>query len=166
MWIFLFLLSIAASILAVRLLFSFGAPYVVSKDQKVKALLELAGLVDGKRTIDLGSGDGRIVIAFARAGAEAHGYEINPLLVLRARQNIKKAGLEDRAIIHWKDFWQVSFSTFDVVTVYGIGFMMKRLEKKLKRELRQGSIVLSAHFTFSGWIPTRSLHDTHKYSKY
>ena len=164
MWIPLLLLSIAVTVVAARLLFSFGAPYVPVNDQRKSDLLELAGPVAGKKVVDLGSGDGRIVIAFAQAGAEAHGYEINPLLVFRARRNIKRAGLEGKAFIYWKDFWRISLSSFDVVTIFGLGFMMKRLEKKLKKELRKDSVVLSVRTALPTWSPTRSLRDVRQYS--
>ncbi len=130
-----------------------GAPFVVSEDVDIETMIRLARVKPGARAVDLGSGDGRIVIAFARAGAQAHGYEINPFLVMRARRNIRNAGLEGRAFAHWKSFWGENLSSYDIVTLYGITYIMKGLEEKLGRELKSGARVLSNYFTFPGWVP-------------
>lgn len=159
MWFPFLLLSITVTIVATRLLLSFGAPYVPVNDQRKRDLLELAGPVLGKKIIDLGSGDGRIVIAFAQAGAEAHGYEINPFLVSRARKLIKQENLQDRVFIHQKSFWRADLSPFYIVVVYGVGTMMRRLERKLQRELRSGAKVVSVYFKLPNWRSTRQLHD-------
>lgn len=113
--------------------------------------MALAAVTPGEKAIDLGSGDGRIVIALARAGAEAHGYEINPLLVWLGRREIKKAGLEKSAFIHWKDFWSVDFSNFNIVTVFGISHIMRVLKRKCRRELPAGARVVANSFPFPGW---------------
>jgi Xaa-Pro aminopeptidase len=62
-----------------------GAPFVLTGSRTVKTMTALANIQPGEKAADLGSGDGRILIAIARAGAEAHGYEINPFLVLWSR---------------------------------------------------------------------------------
>lgn len=105
--------------------------------------------------MDLGSGDGRLVIALAKAGAEAHGFEINPFFVRRARKNICKAGLTDRAFIHQKSFWGETLSGFDIVVVYGISYIMKRLEEKLRKEVGPGTRVISNSFVFPNWLPSK-----------
>lgn len=131
-----------------------GAPYVPSNDEKLKTMLKLAKIKNGTKVADIGSGNGKVVIAMAKLGAEAHGYEINPFLVWRAKQNVKKAGVEKNAHIHWRNFWYVNFSKFEVVTLYGITWIMKRLEKKLRKELKKGSIVVSNYFQFPNWHPS------------
>ncbi|TSC63161.1 MAG: hypothetical protein G01um1014106_566, partial [Parcubacteria group bacterium Gr01-1014_106] len=110
--------------------FLFGAPYVPSKQSKVRALLELSGVRPGEKAVDLGSGDGRIVEAFARAGAEAHGYEINPMLVWTSRRRLRAAGLSGKACIHWKSFWPADLSDMDVVAFYGTRHMLDQLTDK------------------------------------
>lgn len=131
-----------------------GAPFVTSNNEDVEKMIGLAGIRPGMRMADLGAGDGRIVIAFARAGAEAHGFEVNPFLVWSARRAIKTAGLEKKAFMHRKSFWKVNFAPFDVLTLYGITYIMKELEDKMHRELAPGSRVLSNYFTFPGWKVT------------
>lgn len=114
-------------------------------------MISLSDIKSGEKAIDLGSGDGRLVIALAKKGIEAHGYEINPFLVWLSRNNIKRVGLEGEAFIHFKNFWYVDFSEFNVVTVYGISYMMKRLEAKLRKELKPGSRIVSNCFAFPNW---------------
>lgn len=128
-----------------------GGIYVPTRRETIKKILNLAKVKPGESAVDLGSGDGRIVIALAKAGAEAHGYEINPLLVWLARQNIRKAGLSGKAFIHWKSFWGIDFSKFSVVVVFGISHIMKRLESKLKKEVSADVRVISNGFTFPTW---------------
>jgi protein-L-isoaspartate O-methyltransferase len=126
-------------------------PYVPARPAKVGLMTKLAGIKAGERAVDLGSGDGRIVIAFARAGAQAHGFEINPALVILSRLNILRAGLKGRAFIHWKSFRGQDFSAFSVVAVYGLPHIMKNLEAKLRKELKPGARVVSLAFPFPSW---------------
>jgi len=128
-----------------------GAIYVPTKPGIVKKMINLADIKPGDKAVDLGSGDGRLVIALAKAGAEAHGYEINRFLVCLARKNIRQAGLSDRAFILLKSFWEQDFSKFDIVTIYGMSHIMKKLELKLKKELKPNAKVVSNSFTFPNW---------------
>ncbi|MCE9585888.1 class I SAM-dependent methyltransferase [Candidatus Uhrbacteria bacterium] len=128
-----------------------GAPYIPTKAEGVERILSLVEKRPNMRAVDIGSGDGRIVIALAKTGIESHGYEINPVLVQLSRKKIREANLEHLAQIHWKDLWKTNFSRYDVVTLFGVGYIMKRLEKKLQRELKPGSQVISLGFQFPTW---------------
>ncbi len=132
-----------------------GAPYKATTPDKISTILKLAQITKKDRCADIGAGDGRVVAAMATLGHEAHGFEINPLLVWLGRKRIKRAGLETKAQLHWKNFWQQDFSQFSVVTVYGTNHIMGSLEKKLKRELTKGSRVVSNVFAFPTWEETR-----------
>lgn len=133
-----------------------GAPFLPTQKHALEKMIALAEIKPGEKLADLGSGDGRIVIAAAIAGAEAHGYEINPLLVWWSRYNIKQAGLSARAFIHQKNFWRVDFSEYNIVMLFGITGIMKGLEKKLKTELKPGSRVVSNIFVFPNWEGEKS----------
>jgi len=148
-------LAVALDILVLWFLLR-GAPYVPTKREGVERVVRLARLRPGSKALDIGSGDGRLVIALARAGAEAHGCEINPLLVWWSRRNIRAAGLEGRAFIHQADMWRFDFSGYDVVTLFGVTHIMKRLGAKLDKELRPGSQVVSVAFKFPDWEPSGS----------
>lgn len=154
----MFILSILFWLLILALFIFFlpgimarGAPYVPTHPRAVEHMIGFGGPKAGERACDIGSGDGKIVIAMARTGAEAHGYEINPLLVLWSRWRIRRAGLKNRAFIHWRNFWKEDFSKFNIVTVYGIGHIMPALEAKLGRELSSGARIVSNVFPFPSW---------------
>jgi hypothetical protein len=136
-----------------------GAVYVPSTPEKARQMADLSGVAVGEKAADLGSGDGRVVIECARRGAEAHGFEVNPILVLLSRRNIRRAGMQDRAFIHWKSFWRARLSPFDAVTVFQGSFVMRRLERKLRKELAPGARVVSDYWGFPTLV-RESVHGT------
>ena len=136
-----------------------GAIYVPSTGEKTLLIAELSEAVHGERAADLGSGDGRLVIALARRGAEAHGFEVNPILVLLSRRNIRRAGLQGKAFIHCKSFWRARLSPFQVVTLFQGSFVMRRLEAKVRREMEPGTRVISDYWGFPKMVP-ESTHGT------
>lgn len=132
-----------------------GAPYVPTRAFIVEKMLE--GVGPGMKLVDLGSGDGRIVMAAARKGAEAVGFEINPILVLISRWRIRRRKLS--AKVYWKSFWQADLSPFDVVTVFGITKIMPGLEAKFRKELKRGACIVSYAFALPTW-PQTEKHDS------
>ena len=130
-----------------------GAIYVPTLEPSLRTMLAFAK-VDGKRVIDLGSGDGRIVAAAAAAGAAAsHGTENNPLLVLYSKVRLASA---PRTSVWWGDLWSTDCSSYDVVFVFGMNHIMERLERKLKTELRPGALVVSNGFQMPTWAAEAS----------
>lgn len=142
-----------------------GAPYAAIGKKRLETMLVLAQSKKGERVADLGAGDGRITIAFARTGATVHGFEINPLLYFIAKRNIQKTKVSTNASVFLQDLWKTNFSSYDVVVLYGNFPMMGRLEKKLQKELKPGARVISNYFQFPNWKPTHSQHDVFLYSK-
>lgn len=140
-----------------------GAVYVPSKPGAIAAMIKLGRVKKGRKVAELGCGDGRVVVALAQTGAEVHGYEINPLLVWRAKRAVRRAGLQGRAFIHLKSYWEVDLGVYDVITVYGITYIMKALGHKLRQELRPGSRVVSNYFTFPRWKIQQSVAGVHLY---
>ena len=102
----------------------------------------------GEKIVDVGSGNGKLLFEIAKSGATAYGYEINPVLVALTKRNIKKLGLEGKVFVEQADFFKKDLSKFDAVVVYGITYIMHRLEKKLTRELKSGTRIISNHFEF------------------
>ena len=131
----------------------------------VKKIIKFADIKPGEKAADLGSGDGRIVIALAKAGAEAHGYEINPVLVLLSRYKIRKQGLDNQAFVHWKSFRMESFRSFNIITLFGIDYIMKGLEKKLQKELTKDSRVICNVFSFPTWPCEKQEKGVYVYKK-
>lgn len=126
-------------------------PYVPSSWDNLEVMLKLAKVKAGQSSADLGAGDGRVVVAFAKAGAKAHGFEIDPSRVKLGRRNIEQEGLTDRGFIHHSNFWDEDLGKFDIITVYGIGNIMGKLEMKLRKEAKIGCKVISNSFTFPNW---------------
>lgn len=142
-----------------------GAPFVQTHHTKIPEIIEMADIKPGEKVVDIGSGDGRMVLEFAKTGAFAYGYEINPLLYLISKARIKKNKMEKNAVVSKNNFWNVNFSDFDVIHVYGIEYIMPDLEKKLIKELKGGARVVSNTFTFPNWKPKKSKNNLHVYHK-
>ncbi len=102
----------------------------------------------GMKLVDLGSGDGRILLAFADRGVVTIGYEVNPIVAIWSWIKIARAKISPRPQVIMKSFWSADLSGFDVVVVFGMNHIMDRLEGKLKQELRPGTIILSNIFKF------------------
>lgn len=165
--IFLLLIAILLGYVIYILAYSiiFGAPFAVTRKNKVDKMIDMLSLKKGDKLADLGSGDGRIVIAAAQKGAQAHGYELNPLLVLISRKKIRKANLQHKAFIHRKSYWDVSLKDYDAITIFGIKHIMPSLEKKLNLELKKGSKVASNHFKFPKWKIYKKEENLYLYKK-
>ena len=130
-----------------------GPLFVPTKRAYIPHIISLLALRPGEKAADLGSGAGRLLIALADTGAEAHGFEHNPLLVWCSRRAAARAGRQENAFTHLCNFWRQDLSSFDAVVVYGIPYIMPRLEEKLRRELRPGARVVSNSFPFPNWQP-------------
>lgn len=142
-----------------------GAFYAGTREKVLYQMLSLSRIQSGEKVVDLGSGDGRLVIAFAKAGAYAQGYEINPILVWLSRRKIQKLHLEARAEIYWKDFWSISLRSFALVSVYGVPSLMQTLEEKLQKELQPGARVVSNGFAFPAWPCAKNVGRVYLYKK-
>ena len=165
MAIFLELLLLLVLIYIIILLtysLALGAPYAAIGEKRLKTMVSLLNLKKGKRLIDIGAGDGRIVMFVAKKGVTSFGIEINPLLVLIARIKIRKQKLKNAHII-LADCWQHDFSNYDYITVWGTTNMMKNLEKKLLKELTPGTKVVSNHFRFPNWKYAKEKEDVYLY---
>lgn len=140
-----------------------GAPFAAISKGKINTMLKLLNPSKGKKFLDLGSGDGRIVNEASKRVLKAYGYEINPLLVLISRYKLKKGGSNGRILL--KDYWRENLADFDYIAVWGLPHMMKRLEKKLLRELRPGTKVVSNHSKFPNWKAEKNENDVFLYIK-
>jgi SAM-dependent methyltransferase len=125
-----------------------GAPFETTKDERLRKMIRFARVKKGEKVAELGSGNGKVLMEFARRGAKVHGYEINPLMVLLSRWKIRKAGLKGRAFVHWKNFWRVDLGKFDVISTFQVGYVMGLLERKLKREARSKMRIVSNNWKF------------------
>jgi hypothetical protein len=107
---------------------------------------------------DLGSGDGRLVIAAAREfGARGVGVEIDARLVQDSRESALKAGVADRTRFLWQDIFQADIAPATIVTLYLSPELNLKLRPKLLRELRPGTRIVSHDFGMGDWRPDRTL---------
>jgi SAM-dependent methyltransferase len=106
-----------------------GAPYLPTLKPQVMAALELADLKPGQTLLELGCGDGRVVLAAARRGYQVIGYELNPFLVLIAR--LQTFRYRPTAKIIWGDFWQKSWPEADAIFIFLLPRYMKKLDTKV-----------------------------------
>lgn len=152
LWFLLFLLLFVELLyvgyLTYRYLFAPGPIYYPSKPAAVDAMLKLAGVTKKDTVVDLGSGDGIILFAAAKLGAKAIGYEINPLLVKKTQEKIKKLKLEHLVSVHLKNFWKVDLNEGTVITFYCFPKFLKRFEKKLEKTLTHPMRVVSNDYQF------------------
>jgi cyclopropane fatty-acyl-phospholipid synthase-like methyltransferase len=118
----------------------------------VDAMLRLAHVTSDDVVIDLGSGDGRIVIAAAKQyGARGIGVELDGGLVKEARDRARKAGVSDRVAFIQGDLFKADLSQATVVTLYLSFSVNRRLESKLMSELKPGARVVSHRFVMADW---------------
>jgi SAM-dependent methyltransferase len=139
--IFVVLLAFGAVILR-------GAPYVPTLDPQAKAAMELLNLKPGQTLLELGSGDGKILVVAARQGLNVVGIELNPFLVVVSWLRTRKYRKQVKII--WGDFWLVKWPECDGVFSFLLGTFMSRLDKRMQ-ELKKPL----ASFAFK--IPDRDI---------
>ena len=126
-------------------------PYVPTPQPVVDRMLELALVDSSDYVIDLGSGDGRIVISAAKQGATGHGIDLDPQRIREARENARKANVQDRVIFMQDDIFVTDFSQASVITMYLLSSVNKKLRPRLLEELRPGTRVVSHSFDMDEW---------------
>ena len=133
------------------------APFITTPDEIVVRMLEMAGTRADDTVLDLGSGDGRIVIAAAsRFGARGLGIELDGALVEKSRANARAAGVEERVRFEQGDVLVADIARASVVTVYLLPALMGKLQSRFVNELAPGTRVVSHSFGMAGWRPDRS----------
>ena len=127
-------------------------PYVPTTDEAVQAMLKLADVKKTDIVYDLGCGDGRIVIAAAKNyGARGVGIDIDPQRIREARENAKKAGVENLVRFEEKDLFDSDFHDATVVTLFLLPTINLRLRPKLLADLKPGTRVVSNTFDMGDW---------------
>lgn len=122
----------------------------------VEAMLDLAKVQPSEYLIDLGSGDGRTVIAAAKRGLQAHGIEFNGDMVELARQAAHKEGVAERATFAQGDLFEADLSKADVITMFLLPSINERLSPTLL-ELKPGTRIVSNSFRMGDWEPDDSV---------
>ena len=119
-------------------------------------MLRLSGAGPSDLVVDLGSGDGRIVIAAARDyGARGLGIELDPKLVAESQDNARQAGVADRVAFRQGDVLAADIQDATVVTLYLLPFLVEKLKPRLLAQLKPGTRIVAHDYGFSDWKPDR-----------
>jgi SAM-dependent methyltransferase len=138
-----------------------SVPFVVSPPEVVDRMLRLGDPKPGELVIDLGSGDGRIVIEAARRyQARGLGVDIDPALVARANENAKRAGVESLARFEVRDLFETDLREASVVTMYLLPEFNQKLAPALLGQLKPGARVVSHDYDMGRWLPDETIELT------
>ena len=134
-------------------------PYVPTTEEGVQAMLKLAGVQQTDVVYDLGCGDGRIVIAAAKDyGARGVGIDIDPQRIREAKDNARKAGVQNLVRFEENDLFQADFHEATVVTLFLLKSVNLQLRPKLLKELKPGTRIVSNTFDMGDWKPEKELN--------
>lgn len=131
-------------------------PFITTPDNVTLEMLRIANVKPGDHVIDLGSGDGRIVITAARRfGASGLGVEIVPDLVKRSNESAREAGVSDRVSFREQDLFATDLSRASVVTMYLLPEVNLQLRPRLL-DLKPGTRIVSHDWDMGEWKPDRT----------
>ena len=131
-------------------------PYVPTPQVVVDEMLKLAGVTADDFVIDLGSGDGRIVITAAkRFKAKGFGVDIDGKLVAMSNRNARAEKVEDRAKFAERDMFKTDIGKASVLTLYVLPDFMQKLRSKVLAEMKPGTRVVAHDYPIDEWHPDR-----------
>lgn len=130
-------------------------PYVPTTEPAVQAMMKLGDVTASDVLYDLGCGDGRLVIAAAKLGARGVGIDINPERIKEARENARKAGVEDRVKFIEADLFEADIHQATVVTLFLLPEVNLKLKPKLLKDLAPGTRIVSNTFDMGDWKPEK-----------
>jgi 2-polyprenyl-3-methyl-5-hydroxy-6-metoxy-1,4-benzoquinol methylase len=131
-------------------------PYVPTGPETVSAMLKLAGVGKNDLVVDLGCGDGRIVIAAAKEyAAQGIGVDIDPQRIKEAKENAQKEGVADLVEFRVGDLFDADIRKATVVTLYLLPSVNMKLRPKLWHDLKPGTRVVSHTFDMEDWKPEK-----------
>ena len=123
----------------------------------IDKMLEMAKLTPSDYLVDLGSGDGRTVIAAAKRGTRALGLEYNPDMVAVSEREAQKAGVTDKASFQRADIFVTDFTRATVVTMYLLPSLNMKLRPQLL-DMKPGTRLVSHAFSMGDWEPDESAY--------
>jgi SAM-dependent methyltransferase len=129
-------------------------PYVPTPQQVVDRMLELAKVTDKDFVMDLGCGDGRMLVtAASKYGARGFGVDLNPQRITEARENARKANVADKATFDVKNLFETSIKDANVLTMYLLPGVNLQLRPRILDEMKPGSRIVSHAFNMGDWAP-------------
>ncbi|MBI1856685.1 hypothetical protein HY003_03165 [Candidatus Saccharibacteria bacterium] len=140
---------------------AFGAPFLPTLKPQIAIALDLIDLKPEQTLLELGSGDGRVLVAAAERGLKVVGYEINPLLVLYSWLRTRKYGRNVRII--WGNYWNKKWPPVDGIFVFLLNRYMPKLDKKIIQESDNNVKLVSFAFIVPGRKPVKIRHGVYLY---
>lgn len=156
LWFFIVLIIVLFLIASIL-----GAPYLPTLNKQVEAALDLIDLKKGQTLLELGSGDGRVLLAAAKRGINSIGYEINPILVLISL--IRTIKYRHKVKIIWANYWRKDWPRADGVFVFLIERYMLKLDNYLKLYPYKPIKLVSFAFKIPGKKIVKTKSNTHLY---
>lgn len=132
--------------------------WIPTPDHVATSMLDLAKVTANDYVIDLGSGDGRLVIEAAKRGARAHGVEFNADLVTLSRRNAAIAGVSDKATFAQGDMFEADISKATAMPIFLLPAHLERLAPKFLKLTPGSRIVSNTYEIGGGWTPDESIH--------
>lgn len=138
-----------------------GAPYLPTLTKQVDTALDLVDLRPGQVLLELGCGDGKVMIAAARRGLHVIGYELNPLLALVARLRTLRYGKQVQVI--WGDFWKRQWPRADGIFTFLLPRYMQRLDRQIATDATKPVTLVSFAFEIPGRQPATTKDGVYLY---
>ncbi|PID31838.1 hypothetical protein CR970_03670 [Candidatus Saccharibacteria bacterium] len=148
----LWLIAAAGLVLCFGFVVLFGAPYLPTLTPQVRVALDLLDLKPGQHMLELGSGDGKVMLAAVERGWRVTGYELNPILVLVSRWRLRQH--RDQATVVWGNFWRHTWTDADGIFSFNLQRQMLKLDTKIMKDCPKRPVRLASFaFTINGRKP-------------
>jgi len=140
---------------------NYTEPYISTPEDIIPKMLTLASVMPDDMVFDLGSGDGRMVIAAAKDfHARVVGVEVRRRLVRECRRKVREMGLSHQITISCRNFKKVSLREADVLAMYLSSYTLNLMAPKFINELRPGARIVNFDYPIPGWTPKREIEVT------
>lgn len=144
------------------------APYIPTTMENIRKILKMAGVKKGKKFYELGSGDGRVVLAAARLGATAYGVEQSLLRILYSRYQASKLPSHigsGKVEFYHGNIFSKNYSDADIIYIFLLSKGVRKLEKKLRKELKKKAVVITQTYHFQTWKPFKKIGNFWLYTR-
>jgi hypothetical protein len=139
----------------------FGAPYLPTLPKQVQVAMDMVNLKPGQTLLELGCGDGKVLVAAAQRGWRVVGYELNPLLVVLCK--LRTWRYHKLVSVRWGNFWTKHWPPADGIFIFALPRYMKRLDKKIIQSSRGPVKLVSFAFPIPNRTAVRIREGVHLY---
>lgn len=142
-----------------------GGPFVATSESGVAKTIALLAINKGETFCDLGSGDGRLLLAAAQRGAQVIGYETNPWLVWQSRRLLRSQGYTKQSRVVWGNLWRANLAKSNVISIFILPNLLADIEKKLTRDVKRGTRIVTIGWPLPHWQPIDQKENYFLYQK-